>query len=65
MPGLRTRQHRKTLRRTYRVDQRASLTGHVHQVHPYESPEWIVAPAEQVSEKYLSWARANSSIPPL
>ena len=33
--------------------------------HPYETPEWLVVPAERVGEKYLSWARANSSTPPL
>jgi periplasmic divalent cation tolerance protein len=33
--------------------------------HPYETPEWIVVRAERVAEKYLSWARANSSTPPL
>ncbi len=33
--------------------------------HPYETPEWIVVRAEQVAEKYLSWARANCSDAPL
>src|SRR5687768_1583651 len=33
--------------------------------HPYETPEWIVIRAERVAEKYLSWAEANSSTPPL
>ncbi len=33
--------------------------------HPYDTPEWIVLPAVSVGEKYLSWARANSSTPPL
>ena len=28
--------------------------------HPYETPEWLVVPAEHVGEKYLSWALANS-----
>lgn len=32
--------------------------------HPYETPEWVVLRAEQVSEKYLSWARANSTSAP-
>ena len=39
-----------------------------HQVlasHPYETPEWIVVRAEHVAEKYLSWAKANSSTRPL
>ena len=29
--------------------------------HPYTTPEWIVVRAENVSEKYLSWVKANSS----
>jgi periplasmic divalent cation tolerance protein len=33
--------------------------------HPYETPEWIVVRAEYVAEKYLSWARANSTSAPL
>jgi periplasmic divalent cation tolerance protein len=33
--------------------------------HPYETPEWIVIRAEHVSEKYLSWAEANSTRLPL
>jgi periplasmic divalent cation tolerance protein len=33
--------------------------------HPYDTPEWLVVRAERVGEKYLSWATANSSTPPL
>ena len=33
--------------------------------HPYATPEWIVLRADSVSEKYLSWARANSTSAPL
>lgn len=33
--------------------------------HPYDTPEWLVVPAVAAGEKYLSWARANSSTPPL
>jgi periplasmic divalent cation tolerance protein len=29
--------------------------------HPYDTPEWIVLRAESVGEKYLSWAKANST----
>jgi periplasmic divalent cation tolerance protein len=29
--------------------------------HPYDTPEWIVARAEHVSGKYLSWARGTST----
>ncbi len=33
--------------------------------HPYDTPEWIVARAERVSEKYLSWAEASANNRPL
>ena len=38
----------------------AALETHVLAQHPYQTPEWIVVPAAYVSEKYLSWARANA-----
>lgn len=34
-------------------------------MHTYDTPQWIVVKAEHVGEKFLSWARANSSTPPL
>ena len=43
----------------------AALQEHVLSRHPYETPEWMVVRAEQVGEKYLSWANASSSTPPL
>ncbi|HVS52743.1 MAG TPA: divalent-cation tolerance protein CutA [Opitutaceae bacterium] len=43
----------------------AALEAHVLAQHPYDTPEWIVVRAERVGEKYLSWAKANSSTPPL
>jgi periplasmic divalent cation tolerance protein len=43
----------------------AALEQHVLTNHPYDTPEWVVVRAEHVGEKYLSWARANSSTPPL
>lgn len=45
--------------------QLASLEILIRDRHPYDTPEWIVVPAISVGEKYLSWARANSSNPPL
>ena len=33
--------------------------------HPYDTPEWIVLRTESVGEKYLSWARTNSTFRPL
>jgi periplasmic divalent cation tolerance protein len=46
-------------------DAAAALEQFVLASHPYETPEWIVVKADATSEKYLSWARANSSNPPL
>lgn len=43
----------------------AALEKTVRERHPYTVPEWVVVRAEFVGEKYLSWARANSSSPPL
>jgi periplasmic divalent cation tolerance protein len=41
-----------------------ALEEQVLAAHPYETPEWIVVRAEYVAEKYLSWAKANSSTRP-
>jgi periplasmic divalent cation tolerance protein len=37
----------------------------VHQHHPSTTPEWVLVRAVDVGEKYLSWAEANSTNPPL
>ena len=42
-----------------------ALEAHVLAHHSYATPEWIVVRAEHVGEKYLSWAVANSTTPPL
>ena len=42
-----------------------AMERYVFAIHPYDTPQWIVVAAEQVGEKYLSWAKANSSNPPL
>ncbi|HWL17749.1 MAG TPA: divalent-cation tolerance protein CutA [Opitutus sp.] len=42
-----------------------ALDRHLRDHHPYETPEWIVVAASHVAEKYLSWAKANPSTPPL
>jgi len=47
------------------AEQRNDLERHVLSAHPYDTPEWIVVRAAHVAEKYLSWARASSSTPPL
>jgi periplasmic divalent cation tolerance protein len=33
--------------------------------HPYAVPEWLVADASRVGEKYLSWARSGRHSRPL
>lgn len=45
-------------------EQAAALEAWVHAQHPYDTPEWIVARAEHVSEKYLSWAGATATSAP-
>lgn len=42
-----------------------ALEAHVLAQHPYDTPEWLAVRADRVGEKYLSWAEANSSNPPL
>jgi periplasmic divalent cation tolerance protein len=39
----------------------ALLSAWVHNHHPYAVPQWIEVTAENVGEKYLSWAIANST----
>jgi periplasmic divalent cation tolerance protein len=55
------------LRLTFKCmpDQLPALEAFVFENHPYDTPEWIVLSSERVAEKYLSWATANSKLPPL
>ena len=46
-------------------NQQSRLEAYIHQHHPYQVPEWVVCQSEHVAEKYLSWAAANSTNPPL
>jgi periplasmic divalent cation tolerance protein len=59
----RTEEFRLTFK--HLAGQRESLERHVLSAHPYDTPEWLVVRADSVGEKYLSWAEANSSTPPL
>jgi periplasmic divalent cation tolerance protein len=43
-------------------DQAGPLETHILTAHPYENPEWISAEVTHVTEKYLSWAKANSNL---
>jgi len=42
----------------------SALNSWVHRHHPYSTPQWIEVAAENVGEKYLSWAMANSTSAP-
>jgi periplasmic divalent cation tolerance protein len=42
----------------------SELSAWVHSHHPDETPQWIEVGAENVGEKYLSWAIANSTSGP-
>ncbi len=59
----RAEEFRLTLKFT--PQQSAPLTAWIHEHHPYDTPEWLVVRASEVGEKYLSWAKANSTTPPL
>ncbi len=54
-------------RMTFKVlpSHETALEQHILDVHPYDTPEWVVVRAEHVGEKYLCWAKANSTTPPL
>lgn len=41
------------------------LEQHMLACHPYDTPEWVVLKAEHVGEKYLCWAKAGPTNPPL
>ena len=42
----------------------SALNAWVHNHHPYTTPQWIELTSENVGEKYLSWAMANSTSAP-
>lgn len=42
----------------------SALSSWVHNHHPATIPQWIEVNAENVGEKYLSWAMANSTSAP-
>lgn len=46
-------------------DQLDALRSQVLAAHPYDTPEWVVVRAEEVGEKYLSWAKATVHSRPL
>jgi periplasmic divalent cation tolerance protein len=48
----------------YLPDNASALNTWVHRHHPYAIPQWMEVSAENVGEKYLSWAMANSTSAP-
>lgn len=46
-------------------DKLSALQAYVLSHHPYELPEWLAVRAENVPEKYLSWAGSNTTNLPL
>ncbi len=43
------------------ADRLPALQARVHDLHPYELPEFLVLPITGGSEKYLSWIRESST----
>ena len=41
------------------ADQLAALEARLHELHPYETPEFLVLPVEAGSDAYLAWMKAN------
>ncbi|MES2693091.1 MAG: divalent-cation tolerance protein CutA [Verrucomicrobiota bacterium] len=60
-------QHSEELRLCFKFlpEQAAALEKYVLAHHPYDTPEWLLVPVQRVGEKYLSWAKANSTSAPL
>lgn len=38
------------------------LTQFIHEIHPYDTPQWLCVAAEKVGEKYLKWATEVSNL---
>jgi periplasmic divalent cation tolerance protein len=39
-------------------DQLAALQARLHELHPYDTPEFLVLPVEAGSDRYLAWLHA-------
>ena len=44
-------------------DQLAALEARMHQLHTYQTPEFLVLGVEGVSHPYLDWLQANLRLP--
>ena len=43
------------------VDRLSALQARVHELHPYEVPEFVVLPIIGASEQYLAWMRESTA----
>lgn len=42
-------------------EQGSAIEKRLGELHSHENPQWVTVKADHVAEKYLSWAKANSS----
>ena len=48
-------EHKITLK--FLKEKELELSKHLHQIHPYEVPQWVSVTADTVGEDYLKWAQ--------
>jgi periplasmic divalent cation tolerance protein len=44
-------------------DQLAALDARLHQLHSYQTPEFLVLPIDSASQPYLDWLQASLRLP--
>ena len=44
-------------------DQLAALEARLHELHSYQTPEFLVLPVESGSNSYIDWLQANLRLP--
>jgi periplasmic divalent cation tolerance protein len=45
------------------AEQLAALEARLHQLHSYQTPEFLVLPVEAASQPYLDWLQASLRLP--
>ena len=58
--GVESERERQIIIKTT-ADRLPALQARVHELHPYEVPEFIVLPVIAGSEKYLAWIRESAA----
>ena len=43
------------------TERRATLRSRLLELHPYETPEYVVLEASEAADAYLAWARASTA----